>query len=1048
MAQGKQKWYFAQKGDNGGSLDAENSTFVIGENSWINAENFRAGSTDKGFTGLLESIGGTRRISTPSPSVSFLEIGATADIVGRRIIYAYYNTTTSQHKIEVYDFVTDTTLLALLSSQVTGGLNFSKDYLIDGQVINGIWYFNDNLNPPRKLNIDAAIKMNNPTYSTSQAAYTTPLELDVITLIRKPPAFALQNSKQTLGGVTVNNIADFSGQFAWFYYFRDGEKSVPSPISQRINYNTDTETLLGVNSVVVVATDGTGTITEHISQDVQVVNFCVRYGNNPQLFIIRSWDRRITADAAAIAAHNAGITPLTFTFLNDITGIACDAAFSVKPYDSVPRLSKTLSSGLDRIMLGGNYESFNTPIATSLTAILHSTTNHTPFQNPSFHTASPYQVGIIFRDRYKRIIGNVVTLDALRIQVPEVDYNITTYYDFITWGLSNAAATSEIPDTAYYYEIVLTKNLRTRFFAQAKSGGMKYAIKDPTTSVISYQDTYVSNAYGLAFDASLLNAAGMGYSFDPLSGDIIKVYQAASATRYSLAVIAQDAAYIISTLQDLGGFAVQPDIRFEIYTPYKPSVSEPYFTVGQTYIVNNPTTNSRTYATIAGTLIGDVYLFGRAAPSGSYTAENMSPQVKYWKEWNVNAGELNLVLNSVAVRKQTAVRWSNVIIEGSQTNGLSTFDALDEKILPFDIGNLQKLQNTSKVQEQGNIMLAIGDQETASCYLGEVQLVASSQNAYLASAPSVIGTVNVLRGNFGTLNPESVVEYRGDVFWLDLNNGRYIQYSTNGLFPISNYKMKRFWNLWCQQFLSMTAAQIEALGGRPFVFSTVDPFHDELLISLPKLMEDPPKGYLPTFQNPHATVNVIYPFDILDFQGKTVVYDLVSNTWRGAYTFYREGFATLENNLYGFRNGQMYLHNQYNNQCNFDGIQYKARIMPIANYGPNIPKIFNNIAIEGNIQPTYVYLYCDYPYQQISDLVDYQFTPLEGVWNSVIYRNLIQPTAIGNTTDSRLTGEKMRNVAMYIMLEFSPTGSNPTQLKFLNLTFTLSIGNPNTVPER
>lgn len=1046
MAQGKQKWYFAQRGDHIGTLDADSSPFAIDENSWCNAENFRAGSTDKGFTGLLESIGGTLQLTAPSPSVSFIELGSTSDIVGKRIITAYCNLNTSQHKIVVYDFNSGNIYLALLSSQVTGGLNFSKDYPIDGQVINGIWYFNDNYNPPRKLNIDAAIKMNNPSYSTSQTAYTNPLESDVISRIRKPPSFALQNTKQTTGGVTVNNIADFSGMFAWYYDFRDGEKSVPSPISKRINYNTDTETLINVNSVVVVATDGTGTATEHISQDVLVVHFCVRYGNSPQLFIIRSWDKRITADAAAIVAHNAGITPLNYTFLNDITGIACDAAFSVKPYDSVPRLSKTISQGLDRGFLGGNYESFDTPTATSLTAVLHSTTNHSPFANPSFHTASLYQVGIIFRDRYKRVIGNVVTLDALRIQVPEVDYNITTYYDYITWSLSNAAATSEIPDTAYYYEIVLTKNLRTRFFQQAKAGGMKYAIKDPSTGVITYQDAYVSNAYGLAFDASLLTAEGMGYEFQP--NDILKLYQSASATIYSLAVITQDGNYIISKLQDLGSFATQPNIRFEIYSPYKPSVSEPYFTIGQTYIVSNPTTNSRTYATLSDNILGDVYLFGRFAPSGSYTAENMSPNAKYWKEWNVNAGEINLVLNSVAVRKQTAVRWSNVIIEGSQTNGLSTFDALDEKILPLDLGNLQKLQNTSKVQEQGNVMLAIGDQETASCYLGEVQLVASAQNAFLASAPAVIGTVNVLRGNFGTLNPESVVEYRGDVFWLDLNNGRYVQYSTNGLFPISNYKMTRFWNLWCKQFSSLTAAQIEALGGRPFVFSTVDPFHDELLISLPKLMADPPKGYLPTFNpNTDATVNIGYPFDILDFTSKTVVYDLVSNSWRGAFTFYREGFATLENNLYGFRNGQMYLHNQYTNQCNFDGVQYKARIMPVANMVPNMNKIFNAVAIEGNIQPSYVYLYCDYPYQQISDLVDYQFKPLEGVWNSVIYRNIIQPTATGNTVTGRLTDEKMRNTAMYIMLEFSPSGNSPTQLKFLNLTFTISEGNPNTVPQ-
>ena len=40
-------------------------------------------------------------------------------------------------------------------------------------------------------------------------------------------------------------------------------------------------------------------------------------------------------------------------------------------------------------------------------------------------------------------------------------------------------------------------------------------------------------------------------------------------------------------------------------------------------------------------------------------------------------------------------------------------------------------------------------------------------------------------------NWETVVEYLGNVFWYDLNNGQVVQYSSNGLFPISNFKMER-----------------------------------------------------------------------------------------------------------------------------------------------------------------------------------------------------------------------------------------------------------------
>lgn len=1043
----REKKYLAAQGESGGHLDADSAPFAIPINAWCNASNVRAGSTDKGVTAVIESIGGTLRVSTPSPSVSFINNGKVIDTVGRRIIDFEYNVNTTQHKIMCYSFDDDTDYVLLTSLQVDGGLNFSKYKPIHGRVVNGVVYFTDFYNPPRKLNIDAALKMNNPSYNTTVLPYTSPLESDVITIIRKPPSFALSVSKTTVGGVTVNYVTYFAGQFAWRYTFRDNEISVLSPVSKLINYNTVTETY---DSVALVAVDTSGN-PQHISQDVQTIDFCVRYAGDTSFFIIKTWDRRIAADAAEIALNNAG-NPLDVTFLNDRAGIALSDAYSVKPFDSVPRLTKTLETALNRLMLGHNLESFNTPVISSLTISLHAETNHAPYQNPSFKSGGTYQVGIIFRDNYKRVIGNVFTNSSMRFTVPKRDYNDTTYYNYVAITLSNAAASIEIPDTAYYYEFVITKNLKTRFFIEAKSGGMKYAIKDPSTGVITYQDTYISSAYGLAFNASLLNAEGMGYSFQ--DNDVLEVVQSASATQYSLAVIQVEDGYIISKLQDLGSFATQPDIIYEIYSPYKENVSEPYYTTGDTYAVLNPTQSGRLYSSLGGVIYGDVYRFFRFSPTGTYSAENMSPAPKFWDQWNTNSGEANFVINSIEVTKYTAVRWSNVIIEGSQTNGLSTFDALDEKILPDDLGKLSKLQNTSKVEEQGNVMLAIGEQETASCYLGEVQLVGAAANAFVATSPNVIGTVNVLKGSFGTVNPESVVEYRGNVYWLDMNNGRVIQYSGNGLFPISNYKMTRFWKNWCEQFLSMTPQEIEVFGGRPFVFSEADPFHDELLFSIPQLTTNPPKGYIADYRiepiTPDMQVYIPYPFDILDFRGKTIVYDLNSNSWRGSYSFNPEGFASLQNQLYSWKDGQLYLHNQYDKQCNFYGVQYTAKIMPVSNMYPSVPKSYNSNAVESNIPPTYVLVYNDYPYIQESDLVDTDFTGngsnpagLEGIWNCNFYRNILQPTATGFTSTSRLTGERMRSVAMWFMYEFSPVNSNVLNLKFINLTFTASLGNQN-----
>ena len=84
-------------------MDSDNDAFVVDKDSWVNAENIRTGSTDKGFTGRLESIGGTTQISTPQPSVTFYQIGSAIDEENNRIVYFKYNTTGIAHKIVCYD---------------------------------------------------------------------------------------------------------------------------------------------------------------------------------------------------------------------------------------------------------------------------------------------------------------------------------------------------------------------------------------------------------------------------------------------------------------------------------------------------------------------------------------------------------------------------------------------------------------------------------------------------------------------------------------------------------------------------------------------------------------------------------------------------------------------------------------------------------------------------------------------------------------------------------------------------------------------------------
>lgn len=1051
----REKKYFAQRGENKGYLDADSAAFAVALNAWVNMENIRIGSTDKGVIETAESVGGTLRVDTFSTS-NYIRLGSVADDANNRILYALYDTIGDSHIIIAYYKDTNTTYTVTFNGQVDqyplagGGLVFNKNYPIDMWIVGNLLYWTDNYSDPRRINIDAGIKLNNPSFNTTVAAYTSPINQKVTTIIRyapeRPPSLTFQTipSRQ-------NFLREFAGQFAYRNHFRDGETSVFGTPSVMVNYRFGTNPSQTnydlINRITITLQWQNG---YDIEQDVRVFELAVRYNNQPNYFIIKSWDKSNAADLAEINAYNAGGS-LVFYFYNDKTGVAVDGATSVLPFHNVPLLSATGSTGLNRNFLGGNTVGYDTPKTTSITG---TPLNSAPFGigSPMFKSWSTYQLGVRFRDKYKRASG--VVTDPLHsiVTIPDRgDYNNSSgFYNLIQATLSNTNALVEIPDWAYYYDVLITKNLRTRFFAQwaMRNTDVQYVIKN-VDGTYTYQNNYVGGLFGIAFKTTNLTLNGMGIQFTQGDDSFIRIYLSGLSTSpFSLSVVGQDSDYIICSPVNLGTTTSIADLLLvEYYVQYKPVDEEPFYTVGGFGEVNSPTTSSRQYGTTGVNIYGDVTFFQRIfyAPTGyGYWAEGMSPNDGLWKDWLAIYGESNVATSLGQAIKETSVKWSNTFVQGSDTNGLSAFDPLDEKILPLDMGALRKLQQTSKVSQQGNVMLAIGEQQTASLYLGEVQVVGSDQNAFLASSPNVIGTVNILKGNFGTINPESVTEYRGNVYWWDMNNGRVIQYSSNGLFPISNYKMTRFCKLWSEQFLSMTSAEIEALGGRPFIYMIVDPAHDELLISLPKLSDTPPKGYLPTFNtSTDATENIIYPFDILDFQGKTLVYDIKNDRWLGGNSFNPEGFVALQNQLYSFKLGFLYLHNQFNNQCNFYGVQYKPKIMFVSNMSPSQLKSYNAMAVESNMPPSYLYMYNDYPYQQISDLADYQFTSLEGIWNAVFNRNIIQPTAIGNTTTSRLTGEKMRSVAMFFMAEFTVSGSVPLELKFIDIAFTMSLGNTN-----
>lgn len=1119
-------------------MDADSADFAVGPNSLVNSQNIRFGTTDfpAGGVGYWEPVGSTVLISSPSPSAQPFCIGGVWDEAGNRIIHFGWNSN-GFHTINVYDITTGNSYVALYNSQVTGGMNFSKNALIHNcRVVNGICYFTDNVNPQRRFNIDAAVNMNYPGTYPGVTAYTSPVTEFVINLIRNPPDFPIIPQKQFDGSVVTNFTQNEAFLFAYRIIYRDFEVSKLSPFSRLINYNYVSENWNSISLTIQ--------FDQVFDQDVLRIEIAALYLNSNKAFIVKTWDKNIQADAAEIAAHNAGITQLSYIFFNYSVGNLLDDAYTAAPFDVVPVLSKTLEIARDRLHLANNLMGYDTPNTTSLvidvvdsgttgvtksgydTSLVYReitsgtptfnyvrvwlllitelapagyyavtlteqiaiggplpsplplpatiTTadivfrgadqtaviayydglfvNFAPFSNNfdlttsttiitdisvdsfiPFKSDSTYQVGIVFYDFALRKCG-LLTLDSLIAYIPDRNYALSSVASIINWVLSNANAVNEIPDWAYYFQVVNTKNLNTRFFEQAVTDQIIYARKLDTGEYdldASYT-TLVPASVALAISLDFLVSYGMGYVFN--ENDIIKIYTATPAI-FQLRVLGVSGKYLIAQLTNIGSTAAT-NYLYEIRTPYQREVNEPMYENGQLFAILNPTTISRTYSTLTGSINGDVYLRTRTHNAVNYFVESMSPQDAQWRKWNTDASRPNYVDKLGQKLLESADRWSNTIIEGTETNGLSTFEALNQILIPQENGAIQKLQLTSKVQnEQGLVMLAICINETASLYLGEVQLVGQTGNAFVASASNVIGTINILKGSYGTINPESVQFVRGNVYWYSSYNGRYIQYSTNGLDPVSDFKMKKFWKLFSDTYLSLTSTEIEALGSRPFVFTGYDPIHSELLVSVPKLLNTPPRGYTPDYPN------LIYPFDVWDGQAKSVVYKLNvnPNAWQGSYNIPAEYFITADNDLYSFKNGSLYKHNSTTDWNNYYGVEYTSRIMGLCNENPNATKVFNNLALECNLLPVFTYLMTEYPYVQTSDLMDFDWDIKEGVFYAFIYNNRETPTATGLQPAGLITGEKMRSAVLKFMIEWQ-LDQTPIQFRFITIGYNISKG--------
>jgi hypothetical protein len=649
-----------------------------------------------------------------------------------------------------------------------------------------------------------------------------------------------------------------------------------------------------------------------------------------------------------------------------------------------------------------------------------------------FKSMQQTRYGIVFFDKYQRKCG-VVTKDGLTLTLPGRDYGFGDAVTAINWTLSNSGALDEIPDWAHYYAIVSTKDLRTRYFVQFVAEDVKYATPDPANSeswLTSTSGTKPSSCVGVSVSFESLKGAGIGYVFT--EGDYCVLW-GNDGWQYTIPIkkVNSDGKTLLLHGDDIRNITTSKFIG-EIYRPYKAVAQEPFYEIGELYEIVNPGTSSRLYSALAGSLQPDTFAFTRNWNTTTYITEAMSPNDKFYQRWDTNHSRVNYVTAEGRKRNKTSLRFSNVFIPGTQTNGLSSFEPLNEEVLAIELGSIMKLVTGSKVQTDGSVLLAIGQSESASIYIGEARMSDSENNTFLVKTNGVIGDVNILSGSSGTMHPESVVVNKGRIFWLDAMKGQISTYSKGGLFELSSYKLRRPALLACKKLLGMTN---HVPGG-------YDPFHNELLLSLPQTETAPPKGTLTDFTSPTED----YPYDFYDGKAKTWVCKTDADKFQGSLGFVAEYFVCVGEALFSFKNGALYEHNKgaYNQ---YYGESVTPALAFVENGEPDSSvKIFRALALEASCRPKFTHIRTevadDPDYVQSSDIDESEWKLNEGVFEAAILRDRLSPNTPGTVYDKLLFGDEMKGQWARILMKFGSDNVRQ-QIRFVNVTYSTSSGHQN-----
>jgi hypothetical protein len=565
-------------------------------------------------------------------------------------------------------------------------------------------------------------------------------------------------------------------------------------------------------------------------------------------------------------------------------------------YSGVWATTTQFATNFAQMIVVPYYQNSVTP--TNNSSIIQAATYNVSTLNRAFLPGTSYSYGVTFYDEALRKCG-IQRLGA--IDIPEYYPDTRTLYQTLEFSLNSAQT---LPSWAKHYSINVSKNNTYSTFISFVPDIIKFAYKDNNDVIVFDQNELTTNSsyYGVAIPISSLNKDGVGYAYT--EGDICKLamYDDISSTQQLFfgTVIDQQAGYVIVSIPQatikpylslqnnqhfiylglsfgcINGEIGTTNLRYQssciayIATPQSLANQE-YEVAGFGEVIDSSTLGDfYSTGTLTYELSGDTYTQGRDANGGSLTVVSINPYEKTFTQWLTDSGRITPV-DTVGQKNLTnQIRWSNAKIPQTQSNGLSSFDALDVTDVDGTAGPITSIILSSKEANAAARIVILCNSGSFIGLVGQAQIYSQDQSsAFLSSAP-VIGTIQPITGQWGCISPQGVISYKGMVFWADALNREIIQLAGDGATPISQQKAGFLWN---QVFRNLPFDE-SAISAKNIKIG-INPYTSEIFVTCPNPSITP--SQFPANSGENRLNQYIGDKNV------SYVYNYQLNEWVGAY---------------------------------------------------------------------------------------------------------------------------------------------------------------------